>query len=265
MPKDDGIQLLQLEPSPFGDLLRAPGDKHYGLEDESAVPDEISIKGLLVRLGNRPLAKNLRSLYEKAHRELPSDLAVFDSYDLWLVPHSVGILRRHGSALVHAVGYEADFCDAEQVYTLDMLPQTKFVTLVEGSVQAEADIGIEGNAELPDAAKLFLEATESIGGDARLKLSAETKLLGRISLSVMSSVVQSIGIGKPKIEWKIDVDDRPLLGDQMLLQTIAVPAGTESLQFRAKAYALIKGNRFRFPAFFETGIVSVNCPLTPNR
>jgi hypothetical protein len=188
---------------------------------------------------------------------------VFDSYDLWLVPHSVGIVRQHGSGRASAFGYQADFRDAEQVYTLDMLPQTKFVTRIEGSFQTEADLALEGHAEVPKEAKALMEAMEWLGGDAHLKLSTEAKLLGRISFSVLSPVIQSVGIGKSRIEWLLDEDDKPLLGDQVFFQTVAVAAGTEKLTFHAKAYALIKGSPFGFRAMFETATIEVSCPLAP--
>jgi len=250
---------LELKASPFGDLTIAPGERHFG---PSALPDEIQVNGLRIGIGDRPLPRNLRKLYEKSHAEIPPDLAVFDSYDLWLIPHSVGILRKFGSAKVKSVGYEADFQDAEQVYTLDMLPQTRFVSFVGGELKAEADVGVEGHAQLPETARAFLNSLESLGGDASLRFSSEAKLLGRISFAVMSPVVQSIGVGRQRISWQLDVDEKPLLGDQMLLQTIAVPAGTPEVKFKAKAYALIRSQAFSFAALFETAEIEVVCPLT---
>jgi hypothetical protein len=254
-----GLELLDLKPSPFGNLLFTPGDRHFGPEEPDA--DEMAINGLKVRLGDRPLARNLRRLYEKAHKKLPPNLSVYDSYDLFLIPHSVGLLRKSGTASVKAVGYEADFGDAEQVYTLEMLPQTRFVTRLDVSLHAEADLAVEGHAEVPAPARALLDVVESVGGDARLKLSAETKVLGRVSFSLLSPVIQSVGVGKSRIEWKLEADNTPLLGDQMLLQTVAVPLGTESITMRSKAYVLLKPTRLSWPAMFETRSIEVTCPL----
>jgi hypothetical protein len=253
------MKLLELKPSPFGDLLVAPGDHHFGATQPPS--DEIQVNGLNVRLSDRPLPKNLCKLYAKSHAALAAELAVFDTYDLWLIPHSVGVLRKFGSAQVTALGYEADFHDAEQVYTLDMLPQTRFTTIIGGSIRLEADLGLEGHAELPEPARKLLDSLESLGGDARLKFSSDAKLLGRISFSLLSPAIQSVGVGKHRIVWQLDLDSQPLLGDQILLQTVAVPAGTKQLQFQAKAYALIKSHAFSFPAMFETTLVDIFCPL----
>src|SRR4029079_18427227 len=87
-------QAMALERGPFaGDLLVSPYDVDYGTE----LDDKIAVKSLEVRLGNRPLCRNLRRLYELSHRELPPDIAVFDEYDIWSITHNMSAIHRRDS------------------------------------------------------------------------------------------------------------------------------------------------------------------------
>lgn len=254
------MQAMELEPSPFGNLLPSPYDLDFGTEVEEDI--SISFKGLEIRLGNRPVARNLRQLYHLGHQEFPVSLAIFDVYDVWLIMHSIAAIRQEGRTPIHALGYEADFLEEDQVYTIDLLPQPKFSTSLSGKLESNVDLGVEGHAELPETARAFMDSIQFLGGDAKLKLSSAMQLIGRISFSVMSPLIQAIGIGSSHCQWQFEVEQKPLLGDQIMLQTVLVPRYTEKLAFKIRGYAQLRPKWTKALAMFRTKWLQVECLLS---
>lgn len=249
---------MALDPGPFGDLLRCPRDLRFGPEETEN--ESISVEGLQVRLGDRPIAKNLRRLYELGHKGLPPDLAVFDAYDIWVITHTIGAIRRTGRATILALGYEVRF-EEDQVFTIDLLPQSKFNTIIDGTFGTNVELGAEGHAGLPGVAGILLESFEYLGGDATVKLSSELKVIGHVSFSMISPIVSTVGIGSSRCEWCFHVDRNPLLGEQIMLQTILVPRYTEVVKFKIRGYALIRPKWVSFSARFGTAWLPVECQL----
>lgn len=252
------MKSFELQPPPFGNVALSPYEVDYGTEAQA---QDISYRGISVRLGDRPIAKNLRRLYELAHNELPPDLAVYDAYEIWLICHAIGAADRQGNAQIAGLGYEADFANEKEVLTIDLLPQTRFNTLVEGSWTSSVDLGAEGNMQVAQTTRQLLEEFASIGADARLQLSSELKCVGRLSFSILSPQIQAVGKGGSRCEWLYERDDRPLLGDQIMLQTILVPPGTPEVRFKARGYALLRPNWVPFGAPFYTEWIDVTCSL----
>lgn len=245
----------ELVPPAFGDLLRSPYEEHFG-------PDtEITKKGLTIRVADRPVAKSVRRLYELSHKTLPPGLAVFDAYDIWIVAHGVGVIRTAGSGAIRSIGYEADFGDSDDVLTIDLLPQTKFKKHLTAEMRMEADLGAEGHAELPEPAREILDLVHTIGGDARIRLSSDVSVVGRVSLSIMTPTVQAVGKMGSRCQWQFDLDTEPILGDQIMLQTILVPIGTRSISYRVRARALMKTSWVSFAVPRQTKWIDVTCEL----
>lgn len=250
---------MALERGPFGgDLLVSPYEVDYGTE----VDDKIGVKSLEVRLGDRPLCRNLRRLYELSHQELPPDVAVFDEYDIWSITHTIGAIHRRDSyPKLKGIGYEVDFENAEKILTIEILPRSKFITLSEIKSEVNFDLGLEGHAQPPEVVKALLDQFEYLGGDASIKLSSDLKMVGRVSFSVMSPVIQAVGLGSSRCEWLFEVDDKPLLGDQIMLQTVLVPRGTRALKFKARGYALLRPNWISFSTMIYTNWLDLECQL----
>ncbi|HJQ70928.1 MAG TPA: hypothetical protein VKA70_18275 [Blastocatellia bacterium] len=254
---DLSTKTLELSPGPFGDLLVSPYEIDYGTRG-----GEISVNDLTIRLGDRPVCRNLQKLYELSHKELPADVVVFDAYDIWLVTHVIGAIRRpDSSARLKALGYEAVFDEPENIYTIDIAPRSKFVHSLEGKAENTFDLGLDGHAQLPGAIKTWLETVDYIGGDAKIRLSTDLKVIGRVSFSLISPLIQALGLGSSRCEWLYELDPQDLLTDQVMLQTVLVPKGTRSIKFRARGYAHIKPKWISFPALFQTRWLDLECAL----
>jgi len=255
---DLSTQTLELLPGPFGDLLMSPYEVDYGTKGVG----EISVNDLKIRLGDRPVCRNLQKLYELCHKEIPADVAVFDAYDIWLITHVIGALRRPGSsAKLKALGYEAVFEEPENIYTIDIAPRSKFVHSLEGKAENVFDLGLEGHAHLPGAIKSLLETVDYIGGDAKIRLSSDLKVIGQVSFSLISPMIQAMGLGASRCEWLYELDQQDLLTDQVMLQTVLVPKGVRSIKFKARGYAYIRPKWISFSARFQTKWLDLECAL----
>jgi len=257
--KGRSTQEVKLQPVPFGDLFYSPYDQKFGEVVQQG--NQIVVNDMHVRLGDRPIARNLRTLYERGHEDFPEDLVLFDKYDVWLITHSIGVIRKEGRAKVKTLGYEALYDNARKVYTTELLPQSKFIHKAGATFENRVDYTVEGLAQVPDIVKMVLEAMNVLGGDARFALSSSLKMIGRISFSVMTPVVQTIGVGSSLCQWQFEADEKPLLGDQLMLQTVLVPRYTEKINLKVRGYALIKTGWTRTPVRYETQWLHLQCPL----
>jgi hypothetical protein len=247
---------MELDYSPFGDLITPPSEMHFGETTEESILQDIQIS-----LGNVLRARDIRKLYKLGHKELPTDLQVFGGNDIWLITHTVSAIKRRGTGKILSLGYEIEFKDPEEAYTIDLFPRTKFISSLDSSMENQVDVGIEGNVSLSNQAVDIGDKVESLGGSAKLKISSTLKMVGRVSFSVMSPVVTAIGIGSSRGEWLFEEHDKPLLGEQTMLQTVLVPRGTKSIPVRIRAYAHLKANWIAFPATAYTKWLDTDCKV----
>ena len=99
-------------------LLTRPPERKYGGPEA-----DIQFKGVRLRVGRRPIVFNLKKLYEKSGRELPGDLEVFGSYDMWVFTHSVGVVQEGGWQYIQQLGFHVKFGERPIVTNLELLPQ----------------------------------------------------------------------------------------------------------------------------------------------
>lgn len=251
---------VELEPPASGDLEQSLYYLHFG--SKSGPQSEISKNGLTMRIAERPVAKNLRRLYELGHVSLPTGLNIYDAYDIWIIAHAVGVIRTDGSGLIESVGYEADFGDDEEVLTIDLLPQTRFQTALETTLEVQADVGAEGHVDVPEPAREMLDQAYPIGGDAHIRLSTAAGTVGRVTLPVMTPRVQAIGKMGSRCQWQFETGSEPVLGDQVMLQTMLVPIGTRSISYRVRGRVLLRADWVSFAVPRRTKWIDVTCQLT---
>jgi hypothetical protein len=261
MADDDVLSLseYELRPSPFADLTVPLGN--FGLSDQEGSVGELTIGKLRVRLGNRPIAYDLRRVFMAGHGH-PPDTSAYNGYDIWMVVHTMGVLSEDGRGTVEAMGYEVSFPDEKAAYTIDLLPRTEFVTKLEAGFQARVDLGAEGRAGVSTQGPADA-GTESalLAGSISVAMSKSASLLGKLSFSLKTPIVQAVGIGSSRSQWHFEKHDKDLFGDQVMVQTVLVPRRTKQLDFKIRGYAMIKPRFYSFAARHETGWVKVSCPL----
>jgi hypothetical protein len=206
---------------------------------------ETEILGVRVRLGNQPIVTNLRKLLERIHGTLPPKMELlFQEKEVYTIVHAIGVTRLKGKAKVDELHYDAEMIDAsgeviQGVQTIDLIPHTRFKDVVKANVSFGGGLSVSGNAmtEIPEEfSNHLLEEYVSVGGAMNLQLSTSSSFVGKFTYSLKFPVVISTGIASNTCHWmlKPNEDQTPLLGDQLLVQTVAVPKGTDKIKFRVK-------------------------------
>lgn len=220
------------------------------LEKLSDMSGETENIGVMMRIGNEPIVRNVQRLLELSNATLPPETQIlFDKSDLYIVVHGIGAIRLKGKARVKELQYHAEMTNVTGAATIDMIPNTHFKEVVRANINFEGAMAATGNvsAKIPD--NLVSSLTQKyipVGGDMKIELSSNASFVGKFTYSVKFPVVQSLGVTSNKCSWVLnpDEDQTPLLGDQLLVQTIAVPKGTKELEF--SAYGVIKVDRGLF-------------------
>jgi hypothetical protein len=115
------------------------------LEIAQDLGSDVAENGFYATPGDQPIGFRLRDLYAAAKLPIPDELALYKSYDLWVVPHRVSIIRRKGNAEVTAVGVEVEYDTEDKTCCVaSLLPTHKFVD--RGSLSFRVKIGANGEA-----------------------------------------------------------------------------------------------------------------------
>ena len=216
---------------------------------------ETEIFGVRVRLGNQPIVTNLRKLLERIHGTLPPKMEVlFQEKEVYTIVHAIGVTRLQGKAKVDELHYDAEMVDVsgeviQGIQTIDLIPHTRFKETVSTNINFGGSLSVSGNAmaEIPEQlSNHLLEEYVSVGGAMDLQLSTSSSFVGKFTYSLKFPVVISTGIASNTCHWvlKPDEEHTPLLGDQLLVQTVAVPKGTDSIRFRVKGTVKVDKGMF---------------------
>jgi hypothetical protein len=203
--------------------------------------------GIKLRLGNRPL---VYSLAELSHRSGKTMLSTPSSgQDYYLVVHAISALRTQGRARVEELQYFAAATEPAELQTIDLFPKTRFNQVVNASINLEAGLDLFGEVSLDVPSALLDELIAcwvDMGPGLHLQLSASARFIGKFTFSLQVPVVQAAGVGSGACNWILRPNEEkaPLLGDQLLVQSIAVPKGTKKIQYNISG--LVKADKGLF-------------------
>lgn len=236
-------------------MLEDLGVEAFGGEDPIATfKDEIEL-----RLGNRPVARSVRSLFKLAKKELPPEIAALKG-ETYLIAHAIGAAAKKGAGRIDSLQLRTSFTGAGT--TIDLVPNTAFKEFVKAGLKFEAGLSADGYAKVPGVVLPDVGQVVTLGAGAELKLSTEASVVGNLSLSLVTPKIQAVGRSSTLASWQIDKDDKPLVGDQVLLQTITVPKGQESITFTLQAFATIDPGVLTFRKVpIQTGPTEVTVAL----
>jgi hypothetical protein len=194
-----------------------------------------------LRLGDRPFARSVRQLFKLKKMQLPPEIEVLKG-ETYLITLAVGLSAKSGANRVKIIGFTAKF-DGPGA-TIDIFPKSEFKEYFGLGGKFEAGVSADGYAKLPDAVGALTAEVINLGAGAEMKLAAEAKMVGKLSLSIKSAVVQAIGTGASTVEWQFYRDQTPLVGDQVMVQSVVVPAGQKELSYTLNAHAVIDPGPF---------------------
>jgi hypothetical protein len=238
-------------------LLAGP-ERTVFATSEAGVPAQPPVR---LQVGNRPLVRNMARLYALNDRQLPPEYASLNG-EVYLVVHAVGLIAEARANDVRILGYQASFADRGS--TVELFPNTAFKEFLRVSAKVEFGGGVlaDGHAELPDKVGGLVPGNVlKLGAGADLHLSTEAKVLGKLTLSLKTPVIQAVGHAASTVQWQFNKDADPLVGDQVLVQTLLVPRGQESVTFRLRGFAVLAGGLFRPALRLETDEVEAKVDL----
>lgn len=235
-----------------------------GLREIVVDKDAPTVLGIKVRLGNEPIVKNLEKLYQYSPKAIPSDLKVlFEKKDIYLIVHAISAIRLSGSAKVDELQYNAEVLE-KGAQTIDLLPNTLFKELATVNLGLEGAISGNGNfsAALPATlTQTLLPHQIALGAGMEIQLSSDASFVGKFTYSLKFPVIQSAGISSNFCTWVLNPQDKPLLGDQLLVQTIAVPKGTKKITYKTKGVCKADKGIFWKQQIFETAEHNIEVSL----
>ena len=221
-----------------------------------------SLKGYDLRVGDRPILRSLKELYERTGRALPPELAVLRG-DACLVTHAVGLISQQGAGNVELIGYTARLEGSGS--TVEMLPNTSFKEYFTANFKFEAGVSADGFAKLPQQVTDLGTEVVQLGAGAQLQLGTQAGVVGKLSLSVKSPKIQAVGNASSTVTWQLAKDNQPLVGDQVLVQTLVVPRGQTRFTFEIQGFAVVSpgffAGLFRRPVRIETKLRKVEVSL----
>ena len=98
----------------------------------------------------------------------------------------------------------------------------------------------------------------------KIQLSSNAGFVGKFTYSLKFPVIQSAGIASNFCNWILNPIDTPLLGDQLLIQTIAVPKGTEKITYKVKGVCKADKGLFWKQQTMETEEYNIRVDLICN-
>jgi hypothetical protein len=221
--------------------------------------------GIVIRLGNAPIVRNLKKLIELSHSQLPPEIEIlFNEHDIYTVTHAIGVMRLTGRAKVEELQYNATIIDLDGAKTIDLLPNTSFKTIfgINSSFEGAIKAGGSFSAQIPDELKQALSnKVVSLGGDIDLQLSTNSQFVGKVQCNLKLPVVTSSGISTNSCTWILNPEENPLLGDQLLIQTIAVPKNTTNITYKIKGLTKVTKGFFRGMKEAETSTNTITLKL----
>ena len=189
-----------------------------------------------LRVGDRPIVRSLRKLYEFGNKALPPAIGSLKG-EAYLVTHAIGVNASKDPNRIDRVGYKAWF-DGYGT-TIELLPNTRFKEYFSAGLKFAAGIAADGYAKTPEFVGELTKEIINLGVGAELNLSAEANIVGKLTLSLKSTKIQSVGNASSTITWQFDKDENPLVGDQVMIQTLVVPKEQKKVKFNLQGFVVI--------------------------
>lgn len=233
---------LQHEDAIIKDAEIAPRERNLG---SSKGIDDASLKNGNIRIyyGDRPIVFNLLEWYAKLGKPLPDDIQIFDAYRIYIIFHSIGTVKTWGAQYLEQLGLRVKFksLPSEEVTVLNVLPQPEFIKIADGKILFNADIGLNGKAELPKIDIKDANGTQTFGFDGKIGMSSQANFALNVSFTLNTPHIMAIGRGSSRSEWVFNRHDKGLTGyDIQMGQVVMVSQFVQELSFKVQLYATLE-------------------------
>ncbi len=251
----------KLEFSEPVEIEKSPALESFGsdaLPTIKKMSGDTEMAGVIVRIGNRPIARNLKEILELSNKKIPPEIEVlFKKNDIYSIVHGIGAVRVEGKAKIDELQFHSKVINIKNSKIIDLIPSTRFKEVFKADVIIQGSIFASGNvsAGVPDdLLNTLLPKYLSLGGGMQIQLSSNASFIGKFNFSVKYPVITSMGIASDICSWVLNPDEEktPLLGDQLLIQIIAVPKETKELKYEVQGALKVDRGILHFQQTKET-------------
>ncbi len=201
--------------------------------------------GVTLKIGNRPLVYNFSQLLKKSKKNNVSHNSQSQNQTSnYLIVHTLSALLTKGNASIEELQYFATASFPSSFQTIDLIPKTKFNEILKANINVIGALSATGETllEMPShfLDELIAEYV-NIGSSLQLQLSSTANFVGKFTYSKQLPIIQSAGIGSNTCAWilKPNETNTPLLGDQLLIQSISVPFDCEKITYKIHGAAKV--------------------------
>jgi len=207
--------------------------------------DDASLKNGNIRIyyGDRPIVFNLLEWYAKLGKPIPEDIQIFDAYRVYIIFHTIGTVKTWGTQYLEQLGLRVKFDSqlGEEVTVLNVLPQPEFIKIADGKIVFNADIGLNGKAELPKVDIKGDNGLQPFGVDGKIGISSKADFALNVSYTLNTPHIMAIGRGSSRSEWVFNRHEKGLTGyDIQMGQVVMVSQFVQELSFKVQLYATLE-------------------------
>lgn len=241
------------------DLAAGTGSEEGDRDQPPAIASspKIATDGFVAHIAEQPVGFRLSAVFAAKGIPLPQEWTIYGGkYELWLVPHRVSVVRRHGLSELTSLGMQIRYlADSGPCSVVSLFPEAQFVERGRLTFRVASDA--QGSLSVLGKANNL----ESIGG-ASLKIGVEASLGSALAfeLAIVSPIIAAVGKGAARAEWVFERDAGPLHGrDIETWAILLLPAALRSLSYEI---VMTYTRRFAFfPTRHESAPVKVDCTL----
>lgn len=210
--------------------------RDLGSPDEVQATQELDLGGFYARLGDQPIAHNLRSISQRAGVQV--DSTIYQRFEVWLVPHRVSVIRRSGAAEPVTLGIEIEYETKNATCAVaSLLPAPEYVVRGEIGTRIRCTGRFSASGEAMNNADSAISGPKLEYGSLSVGISAGGVLGFDWGSTVATARIQAVGVGSSKCEWQFNRDKEPLHGrDIETWSTLVLPRGRRTLRYRARFY-----------------------------
>src|SRR5215213_1010225 len=232
---------------------------------------QIKKENIEIRIGKSPIVFSLRDLYEKSHKKLPPDFAVFEEFRIWVIKYVVSVVKERGWRDIKQLTLEVSFPDKPKISTLQVFPNTRFIKKfeIDGKLEWMFDVGltVAGEVSPPEALAEIISQTNFVsfdgGAKAGIKLSNKASIIGNINFSVVTPIVEATGTAGDYCRWDFHKESVPMVGDHQMMQILMVGNKVNELKLKERISTLTTYIKY-FPDTRRSQWIELEAKLSEN-
>jgi hypothetical protein len=230
------------------------------LESEGAMGPDVDTKAFTASIANQPLGFRLGDLFRKLGKPDPDIVKLYSRFDIFMIPHTLAIMRRSGMAEPTELGLEVEYdAGGRTCSVVSLFPVFQYQ--VQGSVSS----GVRFAARMSPTGELAAMGEAPAGSGASLSLggltlsaSADSAVELHLSAVVSTPTVQATGKNSSQCAWNMVKQKEPLFGrDIETWAAVVLAKGSTALQYRIRFYVITR--TFMFPTRIQSDWVERTC------